>query len=103
MARLEPKPLVKTMGVNTALVGGQLNKGAAAQPALGDRPIHHLPAETGVAAIGGDANRFDLSPPRPSSGEPRKKAKLKRPNDIGARNGDDEQMIRVGFNGLKSG
>ena len=103
MARLEPKALIEAMGVNTALVCRQLNNSAAAQPALGDSPIQHLPTQTRVAAIGGDANRFDLPPPRPSPGEPRKKAKLERSNDMGFGNGDDEQMIGVGFNGLKSG
>ena len=96
VARFEPEPFVETMSVRTALVCRQLNKGAAARSALGDRPIHHLPTETHVTVIGGDANRFDLSSPCASPGEPRNKRKLERSDCATVENGDDEQLVGIG-------
>lgn len=64
MAGHEAQLFIEAMGVRTTLVRGQLYKVAAACTALLDRPFEHLLTQARVAAMSGNAYRFDLSAPR---------------------------------------
>jgi len=76
VGRDEPQPFIETARVKTAFIRGQLDKLAAALPALRDCPLYQVPAQTDAPVIRGDANGFYLPTPRAYSCEPRNEGKL---------------------------
>jgi hypothetical protein len=64
MSRDGAQPFIETARVKTAFIRGQLDKLAAALPALRDCPLYKIPAQTGAPVIRGDANGFYLPTPR---------------------------------------
>src|SRR5450631_2924690 len=59
VARLESQPLVKSLGIDPAVMGQQLDQLAAAGARFRDRPLHQLLTDAAAAATAGDANILD--------------------------------------------
>lgn len=73
MAAGETETLIKAVRVCPPFVGGELDKVAAARPALIDRPFDHLPADAARAPVAGDPNRLDLPAPGAFAERPARK------------------------------
>jgi hypothetical protein len=92
----EPETLVEAVSVRAALVGGQLDKLAAASASLVDGPGQHRLSEPHASARAVDSDAFDLRPPHPETGQPGDERQLECPDDGALDLGHDLKLVRVG-------
>src|SRR5882672_696953 len=99
MGRLKTKALVKTVCVDAALVGGELDEPAAAPAALLDCPFEHRPADAAGALSSGNAHALDLAARHALQAEPGNKTELQNADEMPAAVGNRENVVRIALDG----
>src|SRR5688572_25154957 len=96
MAGREPQPFVEPPGVDAPRVGGELDGGEAAPPALLDPPADQLAAQPLTAPFAGHADRLDLAATGTPPGQAGEDRELHGGHDLPVQLTDHEELARVG-------
>ena len=102
MGGFKAEPLVEPVRCCPGPVRRELDQFCTASTPFGDRPGDHGAAQSVAAKIGTDADRFNLQPCSPSSGESGNEGQLHGGNHfIFGRDDGDKELGRIGVNGLE--